>query len=641
MDTITEFLASIGYGLDTKSTAEFRQTLRRIDDIAEKAALSLLGAAAALSAYVAKSIVALDSAGFAAERLETSTENLRALSYALEQTGLSGAKAGDILGSFASTMRRIPEGSEAIIRSLGVRTREAGKIRDHADMLLDVVDALKDRPQIQASTIAGELGVSEADFNHLKLQSAKIRRFQDEQKSRDQSLGVDRRQGALSSIALMRGYRALQAEIVVLVDLASASIAPALTPVIQAIDAWIKEHRTAIVAAAEQIITSLLALVPRLVDVIASLAPVAEQFNRFIAATVGEKGAAEALGVFGAAFITLIAMRALRVNKAVGLALVALIAAMGLRRHFQDPNSLAPGSGQGGPDGGSSEPDLTGGEPGGVRGFLHRSANFVRRSLGLPEKGTKAPSQEAPDAETGPALDRTRFREELKDPAVRARLLAFTEAEVGNEPANAQQAHMEEVLNRAASRRTSILAQLQNVNQGGYYPTATTSAPYSPRLEDKYGKMLEAVLNGSNISNYATGNASGTVGFAGGYLTKTFGRERFGVEGPDMKWAAQEIRKAQAELKAQAARRAEALATATARDSKAREERPDWARPAPALRSGLISSPWDDEEPSVIADRTTKITVHGDSNPHRTAAAVSSAQTRVNSDMIQSIAEVA
>src|SRR5258705_13843364 len=47
-------------------------------------------------------------------------------------------------------------------------------------------------------------------------------------------------------------------------------------------------------------------------------------------------------------------------------------------------------------------------------------------------------------------------------------------------------------------------------------------------------QMAFNTVQGSNISNYATGNASGGVGFAGGPETFRAGGERFGIEGPDL-----------------------------------------------------------------------------------------------------------
>jgi len=127
---------------------------------------------------------------------------------------------------------------------------------------------------------------------------------------------------------------------------------------------------------------------------------------------------------------------------------------------------------------------------------------------------------------------RAQYAEELKDPAVRDRLMAYTKAEVGNQGPEAQQAFMETTLNRAASRGMSIKQTLS----GGYFP-AVTHARAAAGLDDatrtQYGPMVDQVMGGSNISGYATGNASGSVGFGGGPQTFKAGGERFGIEQAD------------------------------------------------------------------------------------------------------------
>lgn len=134
-------------------------------------------------------------------------------------------------------------------------------------------------------------------------------------------------------------------------------------------------------------------------------------------------------------------------------------------------------------------------------------------------------------------LNRSSFDAELANPAVRARLLAMTNAEVGSQGPQAQQAFMETVFNRASSRGQTLDQTLR----GSYFPKTTYDAADrvmgSPAMETKYADMLAKVRGGSNISNYATGNASGTVGFAGGPQTFAANGERFGIEGPDRKWA--------------------------------------------------------------------------------------------------------
>ena len=139
-----------------------------------------------------------------------------------------------------------------------------------------------------------------------------------------------------------------------------------------------------------------------------------------------------------------------------------------------------------------------------------------------------------------PALDRTHFADALADPATKRALLANVHAEVGDQfqrnPAVAQ-AKLETILNRASSRG---MTPLQAATDPKYYPAVTLQRMqrYSDSHLEPYSKIYADVAAGSNVANYATGNASGTVGFAGGPQTYqapgTY--ERFGIEGPDRKW---------------------------------------------------------------------------------------------------------
>ncbi|OYX87227.1 MAG: hypothetical protein B7Y71_01855, partial [Xanthobacter sp. 35-67-6] len=141
---------------------------------------------------------------------------------------------------------------------------------------------------------------------------------------------------------------------------------------------------------------------------------------------------------------------------------------------------------------------------------------------------------------------RSKFDAELANPATLNKLFAMTYAEVGGQGQQAQQALMETLFNRASSRGMTLD---QVLSQSAYFPQTTFDSAGrvmgSPQLAAQYSPLLSQVRNGSNISSFATGNASGTVGFAGGPQTAAFGGERFGVEGPDMGWASQQTQAAQ------------------------------------------------------------------------------------------------
>lgn len=132
---------------------------------------------------------------------------------------------------------------------------------------------------------------------------------------------------------------------------------------------------------------------------------------------------------------------------------------------------------------------------------------------------------------------RQQFAAELAgDPELNKRLWDLAEAEVGGQGPAAKQAFIEETMNRAAARHQTLRRTIQDPN---YFP---------PETMRKIGKgggkpdesMLKDVIGGSNISGFATGNASGGVGFNKGQETFNPGTgERFGIEGPDKAWADQ------------------------------------------------------------------------------------------------------
>jgi len=142
-----------------------------------------------------------------------------------------------------------------------------------------------------------------------------------------------------------------------------------------------------------------------------------------------------------------------------------------------------------------------------------------------------------PNAPSEPTnrLGRERYDAELQNQRVRDRLIAYMKAETGGQGPEASQAVAETFANRGIARQQP----LSRVLSGSYFPSSTHSAASRPVTDAdraKFGPIIDKVMAGSNITNYATGNASGTVGFAGGPQTFASGGERFGIEGPDKGW---------------------------------------------------------------------------------------------------------
>jgi hypothetical protein len=136
------------------------------------------------------------------------------------------------------------------------------------------------------------------------------------------------------------------------------------------------------------------------------------------------------------------------------------------------------------------------------------------------------------------AAERARLAAEyLNNPAIRQRVAALTAAEVGGQGAEAQQAFIETIFNRAAARKQS----LDRTMQANYYATMRGRGlrPASAAKQAEIAALADKVIAGSDVAQLATGNfAYAGRGYAGGYGTRRIGGEQFSVQGADKAWAA-------------------------------------------------------------------------------------------------------
>jgi hypothetical protein len=117
--------------------------------------------------------------------------------------------------------------------------------------------------------------------------------------------------------------------------------------------------------------------------------------------------------------------------------------------------------------------------------------------------------------EGGGPINRTRFKDELdNNPALREKILRIAANEQGSNPQGVQ-AVLETMMNRAEVRGTSLAAQAKwyGAERGGYYQMGNMGrgALESPKHADILNRALNNALGGSNISNYATDNSSGSL----------------------------------------------------------------------------------------------------------------------------------
>jgi hypothetical protein len=130
------------------------------------------------------------------------------------------------------------------------------------------------------------------------------------------------------------------------------------------------------------------------------------------------------------------------------------------------------------------------------------------------------------------------------NPDLKRKFMALISAEAGDQSDQAKLAFAESVVNRAIARGHDLYGTLDNT-YGRYFPPKTINQlarPISDSEQKVLSPFIDKVMNGSNISNYATGNESGPEDLSeGAPITFKPGGpkdyERFMIENKDLGWA--------------------------------------------------------------------------------------------------------
>jgi uncharacterized protein (TIGR02594 family) len=195
---------------------------------------------------------------------------------------------------------------------------------------------------------------------------------------------------------------------------------------------------------------------------------------------------------------------------------------------------------------GGNQGGTVSGQGGVSRRWYSESQLHFRRPVG-PDGAPQQPDNQVPSAGGGGLASERISQEMQRDPDLRRLLMASTQAEVGGQGPVAEQSYMESVRNRALARNKTLR---ETLSSRSYYPGRTQgmlnrSIPETERA--RLDPTVDAVLGGSNRAGFATGNASMAVGFGGGPTTVDMGpgRERFGIEAQDLRWARRMRRESQ------------------------------------------------------------------------------------------------
>jgi hypothetical protein len=160
-DVIREFLVSLGFRTDEKSLKKFTDGVEGATKAVSKLVVGIAGAALTVSAGVAAFAANMEALYFAAQKTGASATNLKAFEKAAVNFGAASGDALQSVQSLARWMRETP-GSEGFLASLGVNTRKAnGELKDTTELMVELGQALKDKPYTVARQYGSMLGIGE------------------------------------------------------------------------------------------------------------------------------------------------------------------------------------------------------------------------------------------------------------------------------------------------------------------------------------------------------------------------------------------------------------------------------------------------------------------------------------------------
>ncbi|MBS9442289.1 lytic transglycosylase catalytic [Photorhabdus heterorhabditis] len=161
VDTIKDFLISLGFDVDKKGKNKFEAVLKGVTANVLKVGAAVEGAALTIVGFTTKIAMGLDKLYWQSQRTGATVEGIKALGYAVAQMGGSAEAAQSALENMARFMRNNP-GAEGWLNRLGVQTRDSsGQMRDAASVLAGVGQKLSNMPYYRANQYAQMLGIDE------------------------------------------------------------------------------------------------------------------------------------------------------------------------------------------------------------------------------------------------------------------------------------------------------------------------------------------------------------------------------------------------------------------------------------------------------------------------------------------------
>lgn len=245
-------------------------------------------AAVGITAAIVKISSGMEALYYASQRTQSSAAKLKAFSYAASQLGSSAEGAAGSLEELARKMRSSP-GYEGMLKSLGIATRQNGKMRDLTDQTIELGRALAKMPHFQALAYANAMGINERDLSALK--NGEFARYMREYEEMLGKAGLDSDRAAKDSAEFMNTWRRMWAAVDILMTRIAGSMTEKFGGQIGRLTDYLLQNSDAIARAVVNIAEVLLRLATRIVDIIQAFNE-ADPSTKQFAIQIGALGAA-------------------------------------------------------------------------------------------------------------------------------------------------------------------------------------------------------------------------------------------------------------------------------------------------------------------------------------------------------------
>ncbi|MFG1399830.1 M15 family metallopeptidase [Roseixanthobacter pseudopolyaromaticivorans] len=391
-ETLRDYLVTLGFKVNKADEARFKDALGTAAKTVVGLSAAMTAAAAAIQASVIKIAADFDSIYFASQRTGASVANIKSLTYALSQVGGSSGQASSAIEGLAAAIRTNP-GIEGMLNSLGIATRENGRLKDTADIIDGIVSNLSQtHPYYTSAQIAGILGIDEATFRVLVTQWPQIKKFQDDYKRRAAEFGVDPDKAAQSSNKLMTSFRDLLLSLQLVTEKVTVELQPVLTKYLGEFARWVQAHSDDIVKAVLGIVEAVNGMARDFALFLDKIEPVTDAFLDLVTSLTGDGGlkwALEAVLLYmaGAWLAGMLGTLSTLLRNPAFLALAAIMGIGYDAFVMSDQDKIGVGAGVN---------DALNGKAGDPPNWWTRQQNKAREFLGLPPVDNKGNPESAP-----------------------------------------------------------------------------------------------------------------------------------------------------------------------------------------------------------------------------------------------------